>query len=53
MTVPWIICETAKTNKVVPRHKGILKVDTDEEVNSGSKAVMEVKKSKVQQFDNE
>ncbi|XP_056304977.1 osteoglycin, paralog b [Danio aesculapii] len=46
VTVPWIICETAKTNKVVPRHKGILKVDNDEEVNSGSKAVMEVKKPK-------
>lgn len=52
VTVPWIICETAKTNKVVPRHKGILKVDADEELNSGSKAVMEVKKPKVQHFDN-
>lgn len=48
--VPWIFCETARTNKVVPRHKGVLKVVDDEDFISESRVVMEAKKPKVRQF---
>ncbi|XP_043080227.1 osteoglycin, paralog b [Puntigrus tetrazona] len=46
VTVPWIFCETARTSKVVPKHKGILKVAEDEEFMSESRVVMEAKKPK-------
>ncbi len=50
MTVPWIFCEPARTSKVVPKHKGTLKVVDDEELISESRVVMEAKKPKVWQF---
>lgn len=50
VTVPWIFCEPARTSKVVPKHKGILKVVYDEELISESRIVMEAKKPKVWQF---
>lgn len=50
VTMPWIFCEPARTSKVVPKHKGILKVVDDEELISESRIVMEAKKPKVWQF---
>ncbi len=50
VTMPWIFCEPARTSKVVPKHKGILKVIDDEEFISESRIVMEAKKPKVWQF---
>lgn len=50
VTVPWIFCEPARTSKVVPKHKGTLKVVDDEEFISESRVVMEAKKPKVWQF---
>ncbi|XP_016373554.1 mimecan-like [Sinocyclocheilus rhinocerous] len=46
VTVPWIFCEPARTSKVVPKHKGILKIVEDEELISESRIVMEAKKPK-------
>lgn len=47
VTLPWIFCETARTNKVVPRQKGVLKIVDDEDLISESRVVMEAKKPKV------
>jgi len=47
VTMPWIFCDMARTNKMVPKHKGILKTVDDEELIIESRVVMEVKKPKV------
>ncbi|XP_016404664.1 osteoglycin, paralog b [Sinocyclocheilus rhinocerous] len=46
VTMPWIFCEPARTSKVVPKHKGILKIVDDEELISASRIVVEAKKPK-------
>ncbi|XP_051518174.1 mimecan-like isoform X2 [Myxocyprinus asiaticus] len=46
MTVPWMFCEMARNDKLVPRNRGISKIIDHEELDSESTVFMEVKRGK-------